>query len=407
MVFYYAGTEAINPHTNMSNLWQASKLANLLRHRNGKYYARFTVAGKAKWVALHTNVFEVAKIQLARERVKIESTRAAHSAFADGRATMGQLHTIYLEQVKEHVGTSEGTKARYRQFADYILKTWPGFAALRPDEITLEAVEAWRNHALTVGTGYRPKGAKGDCEGTRGNSAGTFNKAVDALRLMLNMAVERGLIHFNPLLRRGVKAKSNPRKPKLPEAATLRAIFAEIETGSDSAAGWGVEIADFCRGLAFTGCRLRELGRLTWGDVDFSRGVICITGTKTDAARREVPMIPDALALLEKIRARRVKTAEVAVAGVPFVDPEARVFAVSEAGKSLARACKKLGAIRLTHHDLRDAFATTAIEAGVDVPTVAAWLGHADGGALLMKTYAHHRRPHSIAQAARVTFGGA
>jgi integrase len=391
----------------MSNLWQASKLANLLRHRNGKYYARFTVAGKAKWVALHTDVFEVAKIQLARERVKIESTRAAHSAFADGRATMGQLHALHVEHVKARADLSEGTRTRYRQFADYVVKTWPGFADLRPDEVTLEAVEAWRNHALTVGTSYRPKGAKGGCEGTRGNSAGSFNKAVDALRLMLNMAVERGLIHFNPLLRRGVKAKNNPRKPKLPEATALRAIFAEIETGSESAAGWGAEIADFCRGLAFTGCRLRELGRLTWGDVDFSRGVIRVAGTKTDAANREVPMIPDALALLEKVRARRVKTAEIAVAGVPFVDPAARVFAVSEAGKSLARACKKLGAIRLTHHDLRDAFATTAIEAGVDIPTVAAWLGHADGGALLMKTYAHHRRPHSIAQAARVSFGGA
>jgi integrase len=390
----------------MSTIWQKSKVANLIRHHSGRYYARFTIAGKAKWVALHTTVFEVAKIQLDRERVKIDSTRAAHTALADGRPTMGQLHAIYLEHVKARAGISEGSKARYRQFADYLLKTWPGFAALRPDEVTLEKVEDWRNHALTVGTGYRPKGAKGECAGTRGNSPGSFNKAVDALRLMLSMAVEHRLIHFNPLLRRGVKAKNNPRKPKLPEASTLRAIFAEIETGSESAAGWGAEIADFCRGLAFTGCRLRELGRLTWGDVDFSRGVIRVTGTKTDAARREVPMIPDALALLEKIRARRAKTAAVAIAGEPVVDPAARVFAVSEAGKSMARACKKLGAIRLTHHDLRDAFATTAIEAGVDIPTVAAWLGHADGGALLMKTYAHHRRPHSIAQAAKVSFGG-
>jgi len=55
-------------------------------------------------------------------------------------------------------------------------------------------------------------------------------------------------------------------------------------------------------------------------------------------------------------------------------------------------------------HDLRDAFATAAIEAGVDIPTVAAWLGHADGGALLMKVYAHHRRAHSVSQAAKVVF---
>jgi integrase len=78
-------------------------------------------------------------------------------------------------------------------------------------------------------------------------------------------------------------------------------------------------------------------------------------------------------------------------------------LAVGEAGKSLANACRKFGVEPLTHHDLRDAFATLAIEAGVDIPTVAAWLGHADGGALLMRVYAHHRRAHSLSQAAKVT----
>ena len=388
----------------MATVWQKSKVPNLIRHIGGRYYGRFTLAGKTKFIALHTNVFEVAKIQVARERLKFESTRKVRTALANGQPMMGDLHRLYIDQVAERADVGDGTKTRYRQFANYIPKTWPGFAALRPDEISLEAVTSWRNRALTTGTGYRPKGAKGDCDGTKGNAAGTFNKAVDALRLMLNMAVDRGLIHANPLLRRGVKAPSNPRKPNLPEAATLRAIFDEIERGSESAGGWGVEIADFCRGLAFTGCRLRELGKLTWADVDFSRGIIRVSGTKTDAANREVPMIPDARALLEKIRVRRTKNAEIAVAGVPFVNPAARVFAVSEAGKSLSRACTKLGAIRLTHHDLRDAFATQAIEAGVDIPTVAAWLGHADGGALLMRVYAHHRRAHSAAQAAKVNF---
>jgi integrase len=389
----------------MATVWQKSKVANLIRHTGGRYYGRFTLAGKTKFIALRTNVFEVAKIQLARERVKFEGTRKARTALGNGEPTMGDLLKIHLAQVAERADVGERTKTRYRQFAEYIPKTWPGFDTLRPDEITLEAVTSWRNHALTAGTGYRPMGATGDCEGTRGNAAGTFNKAVDALRLMLNMAVDRGLIHNNPLLRRGVKASSNPRKPNLPEAATLRAIFDEIEHGSESTAGWGIEIADFCRGLAFTGCRLRELGKLTWADVDFTRGIVRVSGTKTDAAHREVPMIPEARALLEKIHARRTKTASIAVDGVPFVDPSAKVFAVSEAGRSLARACEKLKVETLTHHDLRDAFATQAIEAGVDIPTVAAWLGHADGGALLMRVYAHHRRAHSATQAARVSFG--
>src|SRR5947208_15873567 len=82
----------------------------------------------------------------------------------------------------------------------------------------------------------------------------------------------------------------------------------------------------------------------------------------------------------------------------------AKVFRVGECQKALDRACKKVGADRITHHDLRRLFATRCIESGVDIPTVSRWLGHKDGGALAMKTYGHLRREHSMAQAQRVRF---
>jgi integrase len=60
---------------------------------------------------------------------------------------------------------------------------------------------------------------------------------------------------------------------------------------------------------------------------------------------------------------------------------------------------------RITHHDFRHIFATTCIESGVDIPTVAGWLGHNDGGVLAMKTYGHLRPDHSQAAAQKVQFG--
>ena len=63
-----------------------------------------------------------------------------------------------------------------------------------------------------------------------------------------------------------------------------------------------------------------------------------------------------------------------------------------------------LGIARFTHHDLRHLFATTCIEAGVDIPTVSRWLGHKDGGALAMKVYGHLRDQHSANMAQRVSF---
>ena len=88
----------------------------------------------------------------------------------------------------------------------------------------------------------------------------------------------------------------------------------------------------------------------------------------------------------------------------PNEPPDAKVFHVRECQKALDRACNKVGADRITHHDLRHLFATACIEAGVDIPTVSRWLGHKDGGALAMKTYGHLRREHSIMQAQRVSF---
>jgi integrase len=151
------------------------------------------------------------------------------------------------------------------------------------------------------------------------------------------------------------------------------------------------------RGLAFTGLRKGEAGQVEWRDLDFEKGEIVVRGDPETATKnwevRRVPMIPDSLALFERMRAERL--------GERL---DAKVFLVRECQKALDRACKKVGADRITHHDLRHLFATRCIESGVDIPTVSRWLGHKDGGALAMKTYGHLRREHSIAQAQRVTF---
>ena len=82
----------------------------------------------------------------------------------------------------------------------------------------------------------------------------------------------------------------------------------------------------------------------------------------------------------------------------------ASVMRVHEAQKSLDRGLDATSLPRITHHDLRHYFATICIESAVDIPTVAKWLGHKDGGALAMKVYGHLRNEHSLAAASRVSF---
>ncbi len=76
--------------------------------------------------------------------------------------------------------------------------------------------------------------------------------------------------------------------------------------------------------------------------------------------------------------------------------PDAFIVKTASAKKCLMTACRKLGLANFTHHAMRHFFATCAIESGVDIPTVARWLGHKDGGALLMKTYSHLQQAHSL-----------
>jgi integrase len=139
--------------------------------------------------------------------------------------------------------------------------------------------------------------------------------------------------------------------------------------------------------LAHTGLRINEARQLRWADVQESFFLVPGRITKNGKPRM-IPFVNgvrEALAGLRRVTGRR-----------KAILPQA------ECKRSLRVACKRAGVPRLSHHDFRHLFATRCIQSGVDLPTVARWLGHSDGGALLAKTYYHLADEHSFAMAARV-----
>jgi len=142
---------------------------------------------------------------------------------------------------------------------------------------------------------------------------------------------------------------------------------------------------EFAELLAYTGCRLSEANRLRWRDVDWEKNRIRVDGAKgriTASASSSIRFVPinDALATLLK---RLEKAA-------PKRQPTDKIARVKECRGTLQRACRELKMPRqLDHHDLRHWFATQAIGQSIPVPVVADWLGHKDGGTLLLKTYRH------------------
>jgi hypothetical protein len=68
--------------------WQRTRTPGLLRHRSGRYYARFTLAGKTRFAALKTDLAEFARVRFAEERPRRKRTRKAARKTAGGIATM-------------------------------------------------------------------------------------------------------------------------------------------------------------------------------------------------------------------------------------------------------------------------------------------------------------------------------
>ncbi len=140
--------------------------------------------------------------------------------------------------------------------------------------------------------------------------------------------------------------------------------------------------------LAYTGFRISEGQRLKWRDI--KKDHIVIRTRKNDELRR-IPLIPAALELFERLKA----------AGVLW-DQMTLLCWLKSPRIALQRACERLGIEHLRVHDLRHIFATRCIESGVDIPTVAKWMGHKDGGVLAMQVYGHLTDTHSTAMAEKV-----
>ena len=355
--------------------WERTRLQNLVRHKSGRYYARAFAGGKEVWKSLKTSHFSVAQAKLAEflkeHRERINNSNGEVSA----KMTFCQAAAIHFRNLDDNLSLKPRTRDYWRECLIALQKSWPGLDQTEARKITQTDCREWaRAYRKTV-------------------SPTRYNNTVSILRHVLNVAMEAGVVYSNA----AAAVKRAPVRGKQIALPTIEQFNTLVERMRNGQSRDSCNCADFASGLAFTGMRKGEANALEWRDVDFDAGEIVVrgdsaTGTKNWELRR-VPLIPDARALLERMRSERLDE--------PL---NVKVFRVRESQKALDRACKKVGAERITHHDLRHLFATRCIERGVDIPTVSRWLGHKDGGALAMKTYGHLRREHSLAQAQRVIF---
>jgi integrase len=362
--------------TEKHKLWQKTSYANLIRYiPSGIYFLRIRVRGKLIRKSLKTDVLSVAKLRLTDEEKKYRQVAQRQLAMQRGRGQMNfnDALEIYRARLAANTEIKSKTKHYYKQRIDSLLRTWPGLDKTNVRDISKQNCLDWA--AKYTG------------------SATAFNNTALVLRMVLEIAIETGVIYENSarhVTRRAVK----PKELHLPDNTK----FVEFVQIIENAGGrFSRDCADLVRFLAYGGFRLGEAGNITWADCDFKKGEIAVRGDSEEGTKnsevRRVPMIAEMLQLLERLREAHGEDM-----------PAARVMRVSECQKAMEAAVKKVGISHLTHHDLRHLFATRCIESGVDIPTVSRWLGHKDGGGLAMKVYGHLRNQHSTSMAKLVSF---
>ncbi|HXX20928.1 MAG TPA: tyrosine-type recombinase/integrase [Candidatus Acidoferrum sp.] len=195
-------------------------------------------------------------------------------------------------------------------------------------------------------------------EKERAISGVTVNRALATLRLLFNYAERCGYQVANPV--KGVEFCKEPRH--------MRVLSLEEQIAYFGAASQ--PLRDIARIILDTGMRPDEVFRIEFANVDFEQRSIFNAFGKTPAARRNLTMSADVYAILKK----RATSAKSRYAFPSPHNPDRPIGRVHKAHYgAVDRAAIEP---RFVLYDLRHTYASRAVMAGVDLPTLAALLGH-------------------------------
>lgn len=394
--------------------WEYLKNGLVKHVPTGNFYSRYQVHGKRTMKKLGTNNAGVAKLRHLDLMAKNERTRQSGARIESGKGTMGDIIREGSTAYESNSQLSQKSKICFKSNLVRLEKHWElcfsvPFASVLPGKITGAQVERFANYLSTEAEWRRHNTRKV----RHGYGPATANVTLEILLRLMTFAKARNYISEIPFQLKGDLGKASLLKPEprkkieFPTQQKIQAVFDALRSVGNVPNAQpelleylqrrADESGDLAEFMAYSGARIKEAAVWAWEDERDSS--VFIRGTKSQASQdREVPKIPAMVELLRRMKARRTAAAGRELTG--------KAFNIRQCAEGLTTACKRAGVPRWTHHTLRHLFATKCIESKVDVSTVSRWLGHADGGALCMRTYGHLRQEHSQAQAMRVNFGG-
>jgi len=316
----------------------------------------------------------------------------------------------YADEYLALASTQQKRKATRSKECDALARWKAHLANVRIDRITTPMIKAFVEKRLR---GCKIGGKAYDAASPR-----TVSLDLIALRNVLKAAVETGHLRELPRFPK-LKAPEPARRPLLTPGefdTLLTCCRARTEEGEPPTKN-GEQLRDFLRFLAFSGAREQEALRVRWSHVDFAARRMFIGadenftaaamtigtgGTSKNRGSRVVDFNAQLESLLREMLARRASDSSWLFPSPQRGEKDIPAKTLRESLK-LVRTAAKLP--KVGFHDLRHLFCSFCVMAGIDFLTIAAWLGHKDGGILIGKVYGHLLDEHRQKMAAKLTIG--
>ena len=215
---------------------------------------------------------------------------------------------------------------------------------------------------------------------TKEATATTVRRKLAAARTFCRFLQREGILLDNPF-----SLLKGPRKAKvLPKVLSVDDVRRFLERPAadfaDQTLGEYAALRDTAlfEALYSTGCRISEMIVVRWGEIDFDRGTLIVTG-KGSKDRLVILGEPAKEALLRLrafVRARDPQQAD--EAADVFLSDRFRKISARFVERRMKRYLAEAGLpTDLTPHKLRHSFATHLLDAGADLRSVQEMLGHA------------------------------
>lgn len=345
----------------------------LYRYKQGDYYALVKRKGKQVRRSLETS-----DLPLARRKLKDFLADLERLDLDLGRQTL----ETFAEKYRATLRGAEATISKKELDLRVLLETWPKDAPRALAKIKKIDCDYW---AANGAASFYANGVA--VEGRKIGATRLRDRLLNA-KEFFEAAVEAGAISANPM-RKVQLAKRAKVIRQTPSEEQFRAIVESVRAQRENGHGCN-DSADFVELAGTLGLGQAELSNIQRQHIDLEKGFVHVRRKKTGEIFK-IPIFHDARAIIERRLAAMSQ------------EPTERLLPQDNCKKALQGACKRLGLPHFEPRSLRRYHITRCIREGIDIPTIAKWQGHQDGGELILKTYsAVVEEKHSLEMAAKL-----